>query len=159
MNNPSTLVGSVYISAKSRPAVSSPRPSPHLPTEFTKILTIRTIRAFPHIISYPLITNMDEVSDYHEDQNHPQKKRRKYIAKAWYIPFDMVSKMAEMLTQCQHSNECKRRKIKCNGQTPCQRCGRQRIDCVYADNPRSLGDTLSVSPFSSEIVSAECEAE
>ncbi|KAJ5795353.1 transcriptional regulator family: Fungal Specific TF [Penicillium paradoxum] len=42
------------------------------------------------------------------------KKRRKYIAKA--------------------CNECKRRKIKCNGQSPCQRCGRQHIECVYVEN-------------------------
>ncbi|KAL2849793.1 hypothetical protein BJX68DRAFT_276005 [Aspergillus pseudodeflectus] len=44
----------------------------------------------------------------------PRKRRRKYIAKA--------------------CNECKRRKIKCNGEKPCVRCGRQRIECVY-DNP------------------------
>ncbi|KAL3458924.1 hypothetical protein BJX64DRAFT_209365 [Aspergillus heterothallicus] len=44
----------------------------------------------------------------------PRKRRRKYIAKA--------------------CNECKRRKIKCNGERPCVRCGRQRIGCVY-DNP------------------------
>ncbi|KAJ0418270.1 hypothetical protein BJY00DRAFT_325113 [Aspergillus carlsbadensis] len=47
----------------------------------------------------------------------PRKRRRKYIAKA--------------------CNECKRRKIKCNGEKPCVRCGRQQIGCVY-DNP--LGD-------------------
>ncbi|KAI9370525.1 hypothetical protein BJX61DRAFT_87756 [Aspergillus egyptiacus] len=29
------------------------------------------------------------------------------------------------------SNECKRRKIKCNGERPCVRCGRQQIPCVY----------------------------
>ncbi|CAG8403070.1 unnamed protein product [Penicillium salamii] len=44
----------------------------------------------------------------------PRKKRRKYIAKA--------------------CNECKRRKIKCNGQTPCGRCGRQDIECIYVEN-------------------------
>lgn len=32
------------------------------------------------------------------------------------------------------SNECKRRKIKCNGQTPCQRCGNLNLDCQYAPN-------------------------
>ena len=32
------------------------------------------------------------------------------------------------------SNECKRRKIKCNGQTPCQRCGNLNLECVYAPN-------------------------
>ncbi|KAK5168057.1 uncharacterized protein LTR77_006625 [Saxophila tyrrhenica] len=31
-------------------------------------------------------------------------------------------------------NECKRRKIKCNGQTPCQRCGNLSLDCVYTPN-------------------------
>ena len=32
------------------------------------------------------------------------------------------------------SNECKRRKIKCNGQTPCQRCGNLNLACLYAPN-------------------------
>lgn len=32
------------------------------------------------------------------------------------------------------SNECKRRKIKCNGQTPCQRCGHLGLQCLYAPN-------------------------
>ncbi|EKD16060.1 putative fungal specific transcription factor [Drepanopeziza brunnea f. sp. 'multigermtubi' MB_m1] len=31
-------------------------------------------------------------------------------------------------------NECKRRKIKCNGNTPCQRCGNLNLDCQYAPN-------------------------
>lgn len=31
-------------------------------------------------------------------------------------------------------NECKRRKIKCNGQTPCQRCGNLNLECVYSPN-------------------------
>ena len=33
-----------------------------------------------------------------------------------------------------HSNECKRRKIKCNGQTPCERCGHLNLQCLYAPN-------------------------
>ena len=32
------------------------------------------------------------------------------------------------------SNECKRRKIKCNGNTPCQRCGNLNLQCQYAPN-------------------------
>lgn len=32
------------------------------------------------------------------------------------------------------SNECKRRKIKCNGETPCQRCGNLNLTCLYAPN-------------------------
>ncbi|KAK3384699.1 hypothetical protein B0T24DRAFT_508118, partial [Lasiosphaeria ovina] len=31
-------------------------------------------------------------------------------------------------------NECKRRKIKCNGQVPCQRCGHLNLQCLYAPN-------------------------
>ncbi|KAF7554963.1 hypothetical protein G7046_g6674 [Stylonectria norvegica] len=31
-------------------------------------------------------------------------------------------------------NECKRRKIKCNGETPCQRCGNLNLNCLYAPN-------------------------
>ncbi|KAG8626366.1 hypothetical protein KVT40_005311 [Elsinoe batatas] len=31
-------------------------------------------------------------------------------------------------------NECKRRKIKCNGNSPCQRCGNLNLECVYAPN-------------------------
>ncbi|KAJ5775014.1 uncharacterized protein N7511_000025 [Penicillium nucicola] len=50
------------------------------------------------------------------EDDHPRKKRRKYIAKA--------------------CNECKRRKIKCNGEAPCQRCGRQNIECIYVENPQ-----------------------
>ncbi|KAL4978966.1 hypothetical protein BDW66DRAFT_148814 [Aspergillus desertorum] len=48
----------------------------------------------------------------------PRKRRRKYIAKA--------------------CNDCKRRKIKCNGERPCLRCGRQNIPCVY-DNAQESG--------------------
>lgn len=33
-----------------------------------------------------------------------------------------------------YSNECKRRKIKCNGETPCQRCSNQSLQCLYAPN-------------------------
>ncbi|GKU11160.1 unnamed protein product [Fusarium langsethiae] len=32
------------------------------------------------------------------------------------------------------TNECKRRKIKCNGETPCQRCGNLNLACLYAPN-------------------------
>ncbi|KAI8625932.1 fungal-specific transcription factor domain-containing protein [Xylariaceae sp. FL1651] len=31
-------------------------------------------------------------------------------------------------------NECKRRKIKCNGESPCQRCGHLNLQCLYAPN-------------------------
>lgn len=47
-------------------------------------------------------------------QSHTRSKRNRYISIA--------------------CNECKRRKIKCNGQTPCHRCGNLGLDCVYAPN-------------------------
>ncbi|KAF2461016.1 fungal-specific transcription factor-like protein [Lineolata rhizophorae] len=47
-------------------------------------------------------------------QPQPRAKRNRYISIA--------------------CNECKRRKIKCNGQTPCQRCGAMKLECVYAPN-------------------------
>ncbi|KAI1309192.1 fungal-specific transcription factor domain-containing protein [Xylaria venustula] len=31
-------------------------------------------------------------------------------------------------------NECKRRKIKCNGENPCGRCGHLNLQCLYAPN-------------------------
>lgn len=40
----------------------------------------------------------------------------------------------------EYSNECKRRKIKCNGETPCQRCGRQRVQCVYVEGGEKAKD-------------------
>ncbi|KAG9245625.1 fungal-specific transcription factor domain protein [Calycina marina] len=36
-------------------------------------------------------------------------------------------------------NQCKRRKIKCNGNTPCQRCGNLNLECQYAPNCCSNG--------------------
>lgn len=33
-----------------------------------------------------------------------------------------------------YSNECKRRKIKCNGETPCNRCGNLNLACLYTPN-------------------------
>ncbi|CAI7595256.1 unnamed protein product [Penicillium manginii] len=66
------------------------------------------------------VTAIDDAQDENEPER-PRKKRRKYIARA--------------------CNECKRRKIKCNGQAPCQRCGRQRLECVYVENAQR--DSLS----------------
>lgn len=37
------------------------------------------------------------------------------------------------------SNECKRRKIKCNGESPCHRCGNLSLECLYAPNCCSSG--------------------
>ena len=49
-----------------------------------------------------------------EDGAQTRSKRNRYIAIA--------------------CNECKRRKIKCNGEQPCQRCGNLQLECIYAQN-------------------------
>ena len=41
------------------------------------------------------------------------------------------------LSLTRRSNDCKRRKIKCNGETPCQRCTSLGLICIYAPNCRS----------------------
>lgn len=79
----------------------------------------------------------DKVASADEESRdeRPRKKRRKYIARAWYV-LDALKIREECKSAYQSSNECKRRKIKCNGETPCYRCGRQRVDCIYLENPR-----------------------
>lgn len=68
--------------------------------------------------------------------DRPRKKRRKYIARAWYVVRQSTDPVKLFVLNPMISNECKRRKIKCNGENPCYRCGRQRIDCVYVETPR-----------------------
>ena len=46
--------------------------------------------------------------------NHFRAKRNRYVSIA--------------------CSECKRRKIKCNGETPCQRCGNLSLECLYVPN-------------------------
>ncbi|KAK5134963.1 hypothetical protein LTR08_005915 [Meristemomyces frigidus] len=49
-------------------------------------------------------------------------------------------------------NECKRRKIKCNGQAPCQRCGNLNLECVYAPNCcNGFKDTLEYKEMAGHI--------
>ncbi|KAG4437307.1 hypothetical protein IFR05_007203 [Cadophora sp. M221] len=57
---------------------------------------------------------IDEASSGANGNTHTRAKRNRYISIA--------------------CNECKRRKIKCNGNTPCQRCGNLNLDCQYAPN-------------------------
>ncbi|KAK3347133.1 hypothetical protein B0T25DRAFT_553710 [Lasiosphaeria hispida] len=56
----------------------------------------------------------DDVDDADAAAKQQRSKRNRYISIA--------------------CNECKRRKIKCNGQTPCQRCGHLNLQCLYAPN-------------------------
>ncbi|KAF2154722.1 fungal-specific transcription factor-like protein [Myriangium duriaei CBS 260.36] len=54
-------------------------------------------------------------------------------------------------------NECKRRKIKCNGNSPCQRCGNLSLDCVYAPNCCGVNfkDTDDWKQVSAQILSLQ----
>jgi hypothetical protein len=55
------------------------------------------------------------------------------------------------------SNECKRRKIKCNGESPCQRCGNLVLECVYAPNccTSNFRDTDEFRTMSAQIASLQ----
>lgn len=57
----------------------------------------------------------------------PRAKRNRYITQA--------------------CNECKRRKIKCNGETPCQRCGNLQLECLYAPNCCANGNFKDTEDF------------
>ncbi|KAI9727559.1 MAG: hypothetical protein M1828_006501 [Chrysothrix sp. TS-e1954] len=54
-------------------------------------------------------------------------------------------------------NECKRRKIKCNGEAPCQRCGNLQLECVYAPNccNNNFKDTLEFKQMHAHIMSLQ----
>ena len=70
--------------------------------------------------------------------SHTRAKRNRYISIAWYAVHVLSPLLTAALnllgTDNHHSNECKRRKIKCNGNTPCQRCGNLNLECQYAPN-------------------------
>ncbi|RMZ77534.1 hypothetical protein DV737_g4338, partial [Chaetothyriales sp. CBS 132003] len=70
-------------------------------------------------------------------QRHTRSKRNRYISIA--------------------CNECKRRKIKCNGQTPCHRCGNLNLDCVYAPNccTNSLKDSAEFQQLKETITALQ----
>ncbi|KAI9655351.1 MAG: hypothetical protein M1821_005498 [Bathelium mastoideum] len=58
-------------------------------------------------------------------------------------------------------NECKRRKIKCNGQTPCQRCGNLSLECLYTPNCCGNGfkDSEEFKQMNSHIASLQGQVE
>ncbi|TKA58169.1 hypothetical protein B0A55_12084, partial [Friedmanniomyces simplex] len=68
----------------------------------------------PHDTSPPEDSSSGKRKAEDGQSQQPRAKRNRYISIA--------------------CNECKRRKIKCNGQSPCQRCGNLNLDCVYAPN-------------------------
>jgi hypothetical protein len=77
---------------------------------------------------------------------HTRAKRNRYISIAWYVPDSLgplptgthvarsIARTCENFTNLPLSNECKRRKIKCNGENPCGRCGKLSLECQYSPN-------------------------
>jgi hypothetical protein len=76
----------------------------------------------------PRRTSLPEGSDTMSPQNEPGSAKRKNEDGA---PQPRAKRNRYISIAC---NECKRRKIKCNGQTPCQRCGNLNLECLYAPN-------------------------
>ncbi|KAF2267049.1 fungal-specific transcription factor-like protein [Lojkania enalia] len=68
----------------------------------------------------------DTTSPHNESSGTPQKRKNEEGA-----PQQRAKRNRYISIAC---NECKRRKIKCNGQTPCQRCGNLSLECLYAPN-------------------------
>ena len=68
----------------------------------------------------------DTMSPQNNDSNATQKRKSDDGA-----PQPRAKRNRYISIAC---NECKRRKIKCNGQTPCQRCGNLNLECMYAPN-------------------------
>ncbi|KAK1782420.1 hypothetical protein QBC45DRAFT_368205 [Copromyces sp. CBS 386.78] len=58
-------------------------------------------------------------------------------------------------------NECKRRKIKCNGQNPCQRCGHLNLQCLYAPNccSHSLKDSDEFKQMADQVTRLQDQVE
>jgi hypothetical protein len=56
-------------------------------------------------------------------------------------------------------NECKRRKIKCNGENPCARCGNLSLECVYAPNccTNNFKDSPEYKNFSDQMSALQAQ--
>lgn len=81
--------------------------------------------------------NNKRKAENNENQTPQRSKRNRYISIAWYViqvPVSVRFWPRVNWRRVVHSNECKRRKIKCNGQTPCQRCEKLELECIYAPN-------------------------
>ncbi|KAH0361090.1 fungal transcriptional regulatory protein, partial [Aureobasidium melanogenum] len=91
-----------------------------------------------------------------DPQQQQKQKRNRYISIAWYTPSSPCHNTRDHAADSS-SNECKRRKIKCNGQTPCQRCGNLALDCVYAPNccTSNFKDTDEFRNMSNQIASLQ----
>ena len=77
-----------------------------------------------------------------ESQEHSPttlRKRHRYTSMAWYVCGDSTEACCCLImTDCRFSDECKRRKVKCNGQVPCQHCVRNHGACIYVSTRGSL---------------------
>lgn len=60
------------------------------------------------------------------------KKRLRFASK--FLLFAYWVGLANSFDYLLGSNECKRRKIKCNGQVPCQRCGHLNLECMLKNH-------------------------
>lgn len=70
-----------------------------------------------------------------------KSKRSSYVRKAWFVLADSIlllfsfisflSGQTQPLILVTISNECKRRKVKCDGQVPCGQCDAQLAQCSY----------------------------
>ena len=74
------------------------------------------------------ISQDDYDQQHFQDSNNPGKRKAE---DGGHQPQQRAKRNRYISIAC---NECKRRKIKCNGQAPCQRCGNLNLECVYAPN-------------------------
>ena len=87
-----------------------------------------------------------------ESQEHSAstlRKRHRYTSLAWYVCGDFTEACCSLImTDCRVSDECKRRKVKCNGQVPCQHCARNPGACIYISTRSSLAQRQEKYNFS-----------
>ncbi|KZF26348.1 hypothetical protein L228DRAFT_242807 [Xylona heveae TC161] len=76
---------------------------------------------------HPTSTAGSDSGDHSASNNNPNKRKPDGANQ----PTQRAKRNRYISIAC---NECKRRKIKCNGQTPCQRCGNLGLECLYAPN-------------------------
>lgn len=55
-------------------------------------------------------------------------------------------------------NECKRRKIKCNGRDKCERCSKLGLDCVYASNS-NIRDSEEFQQMKAHVTNLQAQVE
>ena len=95
---------------------------------FSRFIQQRLCRSYPQIIRTSGRMNVDARPLEKERDKGPQSKRSSYVAHAWFETRILV--ICLLLTNIS-SIECKRRKIKCDGERPCHRCSNQGAQCIY----------------------------